>query len=118
MGEEQRRFERVPESFEVRCRHYGAFSETWRSVVTLDLSASGLSFQSLEAYELAEMLEVEIRLPSFRTPLVLHGEVVRCKPMPSGVWESAIHFQDVKPDEQVQIDELVQFLRRPPSPSS
>jgi hypothetical protein len=117
MGEEQRRFARVPESFEVVCRHYGALAEGWRSVVTLDISAGGLSFQALEAYEEAEMLEVQIRIPSFRTPLVLHGEVVRSRPAPGGVWECAVQFRDVEPDQQLHIDELVQFLKRPPSNS-
>ena len=112
MGKEQRRFQRISESFEVRCRHLGALSEPWHIVVTVDVGAGGLSFQSEELYELSDMLEIQIRLPSVQAPLVLHGRVVRSGALPSGVTECAIEFVDVTPDQQVEIDELVQFLSK------
>ncbi len=112
MGEEQRRFQRIPEAFEVKCRHLGAFSETWRHVVTVDLSAGGLGFQSAELYDLSDSLEIQIRLPSFRMPLELRARLVRCTPMLSGVSECAVEFIDVTPDQQAEIDELVRFLNK------
>ena len=112
-SKEQRRFDRIPESFDVRCRHYGALSEAWRRVFTIDVSAGGIAFQTDELVQEGQGFEIQISLPSFRAPLYIRGEVVRCRPV-AGAMECAVEFVNVSPDQQAAIDQLVQFLRRRP----
>ena len=115
MSEEHRRFDRIQETFTLRCRHLGSLSETWRPVVMIDISAGGLSFRGEELYQDGQQLDLEIMLPRYRTPLRLQARVLRCRPLPDAV-ESAAEFLDVTLDQQAEIDELVQFLRRRPWP--
>lgn len=118
MGQEQRRFERVPAAFRVQCRLQGDLTGGWHSVVTGDISAGGLSFQSDQLYEPSESLEIQIELPSFRVPLILSGRIVRSRALPGGVCECAVEFANLEPEQQAAIDELVGFLRKfkPSSP--
>ena len=116
MGIDRRRFDRVTASFEVECRRAGALSETWRRVVVVDFSAGGLRFHSEEPFDPGEPLEVQIRLPNIRWPLLLRARVVRSDPLSPGTCRCAVEFVEVTPDQQAEIDGLVQFLRtRPPS---
>ena len=116
---DQRRFDRVPARFdlECECRSDKAPANAWRSVAVADLSAGGLRFHSRERFELGELLDVQIRLPNLARPLVLRARAVRRGPPGPGGQECAVEYVDVTPDQQAEIDELVQFLRtRPPSP--
>lgn len=112
MGVEQRRFQRIPESFRLQCRRLGSLAETWRRVATLDLSAVGASFDTEELYDPSDTLDIRIDLPNFRVPLLLHGRVVRSRPRPGGAMECAVEFVDMTPEQQGAIDELVQFLSK------
>ncbi|MBI4342516.1 MAG: PilZ domain-containing protein [Candidatus Omnitrophica bacterium] len=110
MGEERRRFPRVPQSFAAQCRSLGGLSESWRAVRTVDLSAVGMRVRSDEPFEFWTTLEIRIQVPSLREPLDLRGRVVWSRTPPSGMTEMGIEFVDLGPEQQEQIDELVQFL--------
>ena len=112
MGMEQRRFQRIPESFRLQCRRAGSLAETWRHVTTLDLSAGGASFESEELYDPSDTLDIRIDLPNFRVPLLLRGRVIRSRPRPGGAMECGVEFVDMTPEQQGAIDELVQFLSK------
>ena len=112
MGEDQRQFFRVPAEFQVQCRQRGALASPWQGVSTTDLSAGGISFQSEIMLEAQEPMDIRITLPSFRAPLVLSGVVVRVRSIASGLSDYAVEFGDVTPEQQEQIDGLVQFLRK------
>ena len=115
MRSERRRFDRVKASFEITYRVAGTLTETWRAVTIIDLSAGGLSFDSQELFEEREPIEVQIRLPGARSTLLLRALVVRSDMMASGLYRCALEFAELTPDQQAGIDELVQFLRPPPS---
>ena len=112
MGQEQRRFERIPVSFNVQCRRSGALAESWQQVATIDFSAGGLGFQSDEPFEVGETLDVRIHLESFPEPLAIRGCIVRTYPLPVGARGCALEFLEMTPDQQARLDELVQFLRK------
>ncbi len=112
MEQNQRRFERIPQPFEVHWRMMGELSDAWRPTVTLDLSAGGMSFQSNESFDVETMLELQIQLPHMRSPLILHGRVARVKPHPSEGVEIGVEFFNVRSDQQMEIDELVRFLKK------
>ena len=117
MGSEQRRFDRVTASFEVECRRAGSLSETWRRMTVDNLSAGGLTFCSEELFESGEPLEMQVRLPSLRAPLLIRARVVRTESLAPGRCRCAVEFVELTVDQQTQIDELVQFLRTRPSSS-
>jgi hypothetical protein len=112
MGQEQRRFDRTPEAFTVRCRSAGSLEEPWRNAVTLDLGAGGISFQTQQPFDPEDRLEIECRLPGVLSELVVTGRIVRITVHPGGVTETAVEFLDLTPDQQAKIDDLVQFLKR------
>ena len=116
MGKEQRRFDRIPETFSARCRPAGSLQEPWRSVVTLDLGAGGMSLQSEQLFDAEDRVDIEMRLPGILEGLILRGRVVRSRPLAPGTVDVAVEFLDVTPDEQARIDELVQFLKKPTHP--
>jgi len=113
MGQEQRQFKRIPEAFNVQCRPAGTLSEVWRLVVTIDFSAGGIGFESQQAFDIGDALEIQMTIPSFRTPLIVKGSVVRIKTTPWSTSECAAQFFDVTPDQQFALDELVAFLSKP-----
>ena len=104
-------------SFEVECRRAGALSEAWQRVAVVDFSAGGLRFHSDEPFDPGEPLEVQVRLPNIRWPLLLRALVVRSEPLAPGACRCAVEFVEVTPDQQAEIDGLVQFLRTRPSSS-
>lgn len=113
MGQEQRQFKRVPEAFNVKCRPAGTLSDVWRQVVTVDFSAGGIGFESEQTYDVGDLLEIQMTIPSFRTPLIVKGRVVRIKTTPWSTSEVAAQFFEVNPDQQFSLDELVAFLSKP-----
>lgn len=110
-GAERRRFSRVPLSLTVQCRPFGGFAELWQTVQALDLSAVGMRVRSEEPFGFWTTLETRIQIPSLREPLEVRGRVVWSQTPPTGLMEMGIEFIDVSPEQQEQIDELVQFLK-------
>ena len=110
MGHEQRRFDRIPQPFQVRCRRVNEPLKAWDLALTHDLSAAGMCVQSNERFDLGTLLDVRIELPNIPGVLSLQGRVVWKKA--SAVGEYGIEFLEITPDQQVQIDELVQFLKK------
>jgi hypothetical protein len=110
MGQERRRFARVTQPFNARYRRYGELSQSWRTIKTLNISASGLRFCDAEMLEPLGILELELTLPSLREPLMLRGQVVWNQTLASGVNEYGVEFVEVSPQQGEQIDLLVKFL--------
>ena len=107
MTAEQRRFQRVPQSWEVGCRHPDG-PLVWYEALTLNVSAGGLELQSAVLFEVGAVLELRIRLPDHPEPFYLRGRVVWNKP--DGLNDHGVEFVDVTLGQQVRIDELVKFL--------
>jgi hypothetical protein len=115
MGKDRRRFKRVLAAFTVHCRRLGTLAEVWQEVVAVDLSASGVRLHSPEPYEEEEQVELELEVPGLRSPLMVRGRVVWFRSLPGGGVECSVEFADVGPDKQAAIDEMVQFLSKPPA---
>jgi hypothetical protein len=112
MGAERRRFDRVTQPFGARYRRYGDLAGGWRQIKTLNISASGLRFRDDDVLEQMTVLEVEIPLATSVAPLVLRGQVVWREGLASGVNEYGVEFIEMNPEQTLQIDTLVQFLKR------
>lgn len=111
MGEERRQFPRITQPLEAQYRPSGEFSELWRTVQTLDLSAVGIRVRSEVPLEFWTTLDIRLRVPGLREPLMLRGRVAWNTTLPSGMAEIGVAFVDLGPEQQVQIDTLVQFLK-------
>ena len=112
MARERRQFSRVPQLFDVQYRLTGTLGESWRETKTSNVSAGGIRFRSEETLELGDSLEIRIELPGMRERLVLNGRVIWNQLQASGVMEHGVQFLDLKPEQQLQIDNLVQFLKK------
>ena len=117
MSEEPRRFDRIQELFRVECQRYGTLAEIWRPVIVVDLSAAGFAFITDEWFQEGESVSIQFRLPGQSEPLQLRATVMRSvKEQPGGI-QCAVEFSHITPDQQTEIDRLVQFLKsRPNSP--
>ena len=112
MGQERRQFARVSQPFDAHYRLYGELTESWRTIRTLNISASGMRFRSADLIDEGSVLQIEIMLPCLREPLTLRGRVVWSQTKASGVTESGAEFFDVTPEQGEQIDGLVKFLMK------
>ncbi len=113
MGQEQRSFPRVPESFAAECRLAGS-GESWQAIQTINISASGMRFGSPLPYEVGTQVDFQIKLPISGRQLEISGGVVWSKSLGARVSEIAAEFNDLTPGQEIQIDELVQFLMKSP----
>lgn len=111
MTRERRFFSRVPHAFEVKYR-LDELGAPWRAVTTINLSASGMRFRTEEPLEQGTALELQMTLTGIREVLIVRGHVVWSQMQASGVTENGVAFMDVKPEQQIQIDSLVGFLKK------
>lgn len=108
---ERRDFHRIPQAVEGRYRVSGHFGALGSSMTLVNISAGGLRFRSEEQLEKNALLEVEMKIPSFREPLIVKGRVAWSTLQASGVAETGVEFLDVPPEIRYRIDSIVQFFR-------
>ncbi|MBI4341606.1 MAG: PilZ domain-containing protein [Candidatus Omnitrophica bacterium] len=108
---ERRDFHRITQAIEGRYRASGHFGALGASMTLVNLSAGGLRFRSEEQLEKDALLEVEVKIPGFREPLIIKGRVAWSTLQASGVVETGVEFLNVSPDLRCQIDSVIQFFR-------
>jgi c-di-GMP-binding flagellar brake protein YcgR len=111
MGEERRRFPRVPEPFSVQYRLSGDIS-SWCTAATVDLSACGIRMRVEEPIEHGTLLRLKVILPGLPEPMELRGLVIWTLVRDAGTIECGIEFADVTLKQQVIIDRMVGFLKK------
>lgn len=111
MSRERRKFHRVSESLEGRCRASGQLSALGAAITILNFSAGGLRFRGEELHEKDAFLEIETQMPGMKDKLLLKAQVAWSSLHASGVVETGVEFLDVTGDQQYQIDNLVAFFR-------
>ena len=112
MTREQRKFPRIPQSFRTAYRLVGDVMGFWRDVNTLNLSAGGMRFRDTAPLQLGTIVDLQLQLPTMKDPLALRGQVVWSQMQASGVTEYGVEFTESTPDQQMQIDEFIEFLRK------
>ncbi len=112
MSRERRAFSRVPQPFAAHYRLAGELTEGWRTIETMNLSAGGMRFKSSDLLEVGAELDIQIEIPSNPSSLALRGRIVWSQLQASGVTENGAEFLDVTPEQQMQIDALVSFLKQ------
>jgi c-di-GMP-binding flagellar brake protein YcgR len=111
MTKERRSFPRVPQPMDARYRPILDMGASWHHMTVVNISAGGVRFRSDEPVEPGSPLELHVQLPGLREPLALKGAAVWSTLQASGVSETGVEFQDVSPEQQLQIDDVVRFLR-------
>ena len=114
MGRERREYDRAPFQVPMKFRRAGLLMELWHQGILTDLSAGGLRLVTQELLDLETRLEFQLLLPTQGASYVLLGTVVSEKQTNTGDSEYGVAFDDVTPDKQVIIDQLVEFLMKPP----
>ena len=118
MKSERRQFERVGQPFEIAYRRRGVMADEWQSGIILNLSAGGLRFHADAVYELGQELEFRMELPALSRPLEVFGAVAWSQLRAAGVTEYGVAFLELSVDQQIAVDELVQFLLTRSRPSA
>ncbi len=112
MTKERRQFPRIWEMVDVKYRIAGDISTSWVSVMTTNLSAGGMRFRNVTPIEPGTQLILQFILPGMAEPISVNAMVIWKEMQASGVSDCAVEFGNVSPEEQQQIDGLVQFLRK------
>ena len=112
MTRERRQFPRILKPFDIQYRRYGVLDDYWHAATTSNLSAGGIRFRSDELLPVSTVLEIQIVLPGLSETQVLRSRVLWHQIQAPSVTEYGVEFLDVTSAQQVQIDRLVQFLKR------
>ena len=112
MTHERRQFSRVPLPVEAQCRQFGELAESGRTITTINLSAAGMRLRTSNSLVVGDKLEIQIQLPGLPEPLVMRGWIVWSQLQASDVTEAGVAFLDVTPEQQRQMDALIEFLKR------
>jgi len=110
-SKERRLFPRVPQPIDARYRLTDEMGTSWHAITLINISAGGVRFRTEEPIEPGAPIELQVQLPGLREPLVLRGQAVWSTLQASGVTETGVEFLSVTPEQQFQIDNVVQFLR-------
>ena len=85
--------------------------------LVVNFSMTGMRLACAEPMDEKTKLRLFIQIPSVPTLQVFSGEVVRVIKSATGL-EYGVNFVDVPPHQQCELDELVSFLVRKPTPPS
>lgn len=111
MGQERRRFPRIPEPLGLQYRVQGELGGSWCTVTAVNVSAGGLRFRAAEPLELGVPLTLQMKVPGVAQPMLLRGLVAWRQMQASGVTEYGVEFMDITLPQQRLIDQLVGFLK-------
>ena len=107
---DRRQFQRSPQPLHVQYRVMDELVSPWEIGRSADISATGLRLQTGSPLAPGERLEMDVSLPSAQVPLHITGVVVWSRVPPNGPPECGIEFRNVTHPQQLQIDQMVQFL--------
>lgn len=110
MNEERRRRIRLKQSFHATYRQLDGPTQTWQSTGPVDFSLTGARFRSPHWLQTGALLELSILNPKAVHPFTLRARVIWDKAYPSGVLEYGITFIEVTPEQQQQLEKLVETL--------
>ncbi|MBI1978241.1 MAG: PilZ domain-containing protein [Candidatus Omnitrophica bacterium] len=78
-----------------------------------DISEGGCAFNSGCEYVLEEVLELKIKFPVFRKPMLLKGQVKRCHPLEAGkLFSVAVAFQEMDMEKRKELQKALDFFIR------
>jgi hypothetical protein len=77
-----------------------AVRDDWHLSVSQDMSATGLLFVSAFAYELRDVVEVQVVMSGVLDIFNGYGEVVRVNEQKNGAFHVALHYVDLKPQRR------------------
>ena len=111
--EEARQAPRVIHQFLVRYRPATTEEAAWQVAPMRDFSRTGARFWSERSYEVGDLLELQLILPTSRQPVALKGRVAWVKAAPLQMVELGVTFDEDGPGVKQLIDDAVaHFLRR------
>jgi len=105
MGFDQRSHRRIPLGGTIRFWPYGENFGTGTTGAALNLSESGLAFNSAKSAAKGKLLQVEFRIPNRSDALRLLSEVVLCEagPPEQGGWHVGVHFLEPSGEDFVAV---------------
>ena len=107
---EKRQFPRTAYALQAQFRADGDM--IWLPLTVQNLSAGGLRFRAADELDPGRTLRIKIALTGAQTAMELRGRIVWKQMCAPGVTEHGAEFFDLTEPQQVQIDQLVQFLQQ------
>ena len=106
--QERRAHPRIAWHFVVRFKSHQ--SSRWDFSTLKDLSLGGCYFISSKPFELGEILDLEIKIPSLNTSLGFTAEVRRCQGEKMGVNAIGVSFIQVDESQKKALQQTVDFF--------
>ena len=110
MQPERRGRLRIKQPFHATYRQVGGSAPSWCSMSAVNLSLTGARFRSPQRLEPGCLLELAVLSPKALHPFLLRARVAWNKAYPSGILEYGTEFVDVTPDQERQLEKLVESL--------
>lgn len=111
-AEERRKFPRASELIEVQCHPVGDMLESWYPATVQNISATGVHMQSEARFREGTRIELTFSHSGLRAPMTLQGEVTRSQALANNRMDYGIVFVEISGEQQLQIDQMVGFLRK------
>jgi len=111
---EKRQSPRIARNFIVKHRlHHDGNSIDWDACFIKNISLKGCYYSSSRPYNVGELLDLQIRLPTLPEPVLLFGKVKRCScevGKPVNLYGIAVEFTNLDEEQKKCLAETVSFF--------
>lgn len=107
-----RQYVRLPAAWPVKCS-LGRPSEELRITETTDVSAGGVAILVPEPVPVGSSIHLEVHVPPLGRALQVDGKVLRCQSTGREGYELGIHFTQINPQDQADLNEAIQKFYSP-----
>jgi len=111
-GSELRRHARISWGFLVRHKPQGEQEARTELSTIRDISIGGCYFASQRPYPLGQILDLSVKLPGLKDPLVFQGEVKRSSPggETPGMWFIGVEFVNIDGAKKDEFTQVISFF--------
>lgn len=108
---ERRRHPRISWGFLVKHKLQGQNQDAVDLSTVKNISLGGCYFGSRKAYSAGQVLDLEVKLPGIKDPLLFQGKVQRCDPgQAPGLFFIAVEFMDMGESQKEEFSRVMSFF--------
>ena len=105
-----RRHPRISWAFIVKFRRW-AKESSWQSSTIKNISVGGCYFGSMNDFSSGEILEIQVKLPAIKEPLLFKGQVKRCDRQEGGnIYFVAVEFLEMDESKKEEFTRVMTFF--------
>lgn len=108
---ELRKHPRISWSFLVKYKLHGQEEGTFDLSTVKNISVGGCYFGSQKAYPVGQLLDLEVKLPGIKDPLLFQGTIRRCDPgQAPGLFFIAVEFTNMGESQKEAFSRVMSFF--------